>query len=69
MKLRCGRCHTCGEMLRYVLDGEEWCNKCKQYRRYPSHGWARGTGSNRDTECPNIHEKVWEWLASPEDET
>ncbi len=36
----CGRCHTCGERLQEVLDGEAWCPKCGQYRRYRTHGWA-----------------------------
>jgi len=36
----CGRCHTCGEPLRLVLDGEEWCDDCQTYRRYRSHGWG-----------------------------
>ena len=35
----CGHCHTCGTKLRTVLDGEEWCDRCGQYRRYQSHGW------------------------------
>jgi uncharacterized Zn finger protein (UPF0148 family) len=42
LTLNCGRCHTCGTKLRIVLDGEEWCPTCGQYRRYRSHGWARG---------------------------
>jgi hypothetical protein len=33
-----------------VLDGEEWCPKCQQYRRYRSHGWI-GAGIDR-TPCP-----------------
>ncbi len=44
-KRYCGRCHTCGTKLKVVLDGEEWCPKCKQYRRYRSHGWAQGEDS------------------------
>jgi hypothetical protein len=36
----CGRCHTCGTVLRVVLDGEEWCPYCQTYRRYRAHGWA-----------------------------
>lgn len=36
----CGKCHTCGTALRFVLDGEEWCPTCGAYRRYRSHGWA-----------------------------
>jgi len=38
-KMNCGHCHTCGSELREVLDGEEWCQKCRTYRRYKSHGW------------------------------
>ena len=34
-------CHECGTKLRECLDGEQWCPKCQQYRRYASHGWAR----------------------------
>lgn len=41
----CGNCHQCGEGLRTVLDGEEWCEKCQTYRRYHSHGWG-GSGEN-----------------------
>lgn len=36
----CGNCHTCGQPLRIVLDGEEWCDTCGTYRRYKSHGWS-----------------------------
>lgn len=38
----CNRCHTCGEELTRVLDGEEWCQNCQTYRRYQSHGWSEG---------------------------
>lgn len=38
----CGHCHDCGIGLRNVLDGEEWCARCAQYRRYRSHGWVDG---------------------------
>lgn len=41
----CNKCHTCGTPLRIVLDGEEWCPVCGQYRRYNSHGWAGGENS------------------------
>lgn len=44
----CGHCHTCGEKLRRVLDGEEWCDHCNAYRRYRSHGWD----SKDDSTCP-----------------
>jgi hypothetical protein len=46
----CGECHECGTPLVAVLDGEEWCPKCQQYRRYRSHGWI-GAGIDR-TPCP-----------------
>jgi hypothetical protein len=36
----CKNCHSCGNELKSVLDGEEWCNFCEQYRRYSSHGWG-----------------------------
>lgn len=39
----CGKCHTCGHKLMRVLDGEEYCRTCRQYRRYESHGWSRYT--------------------------
>jgi len=45
----CGHCHTCGTPLRTVLDGEEWCPTCQQYRRYAAHGWAGTT----DPDCPS----------------
>lgn len=37
---RCHHCHTCGTPLTHVLDGEDWCQKCRNYRRYRSHGWT-----------------------------
>jgi len=46
----CGRCHNCGSVLRVVLDGEEWCPQCETYRRYHSHGFARGACEYE--ECP-----------------
>ncbi len=49
----CGRCHTCGTLLQILLDGEEWCQTCQTYRRYPSHGWSRGACSDAgDPGCP-----------------
>lgn len=54
----CGHCHTCGGRLRSVLDGEEWCDRCKAYRRYPSHGWGIGPTSDKDTECPKIEDTI-----------
>lgn len=53
-KQYCGHCHECGAKLRVVLDGEEWCSVCRQYRRYRSHGWAPGEGG---AECPAPKEK------------
>ena len=37
----CNHCHTCGEVLRTVLDGEQWCDRCQKYRRYQAHGFER----------------------------
>ena len=37
----CGKCHSCGTLFKSILDGEEWCGKCGQYRRYPSHAWVQ----------------------------
>jgi len=41
----CGCCHTCGAAL-ICLDDDpsndavgEWCEECRQYRRYISHGY------------------------------
>jgi hypothetical protein len=36
--MNCGRCHSCGNKLRQVLDGEEWCDNCGTYLRYHAHG-------------------------------
>lgn len=47
----CGRCHTCGTSLRQVLDGEEWCPRCGQYRRYRSHGWTAEPGAAALVPC------------------
>jgi len=53
----CHECHTCGTPLRMVLDGEEYCDTCHQYRRYVSHGWTRHGASTEDiTPCP---EEKW----------
>ena len=49
--MSCGKCHDCGTSLRSVLDGEEWCDTCKAYRRYRSHGWGSG---GDDSPCPSI---------------
>ena len=40
MTRNCGHCHECGTPLRRCLDGEQWCETCRAYRRYRSHGWA-----------------------------
>jgi hypothetical protein len=47
----CGHCHTCGTKLRIVLDGEEWCAKCGEYRRYATHGWGYVVG-DKSSRCP-----------------
>ena len=44
----CGHCHECGTELKKVLDGEEWCPACGEYKRYRSHGWY----TKGDTNCP-----------------
>jgi hypothetical protein len=48
----CGHCHTCSTKLRQALDGEEWCPKCGEYRRYQSHGW--NTVSGEESNCTPI---------------
>lgn len=50
----CGRCHTCGAALLKVLDGEEWCPACEQYRRYLSHGWSPATAQDMLSHCPDL---------------
>lgn len=52
-KNNCGHCHTCGTRLQEVLDGEEWCNNCGEYRRYRSHGWGAATAEDATQYCPN----------------
>lgn len=37
----CRLCHSCGNPIRTVLDGEEWCSSCQAYQRPLSHGWGR----------------------------
>jgi len=32
------------------MDGEEYCQNCKAYRRYRSHGWKRSAEGG--DECP-----------------
>jgi ribosome modulation factor len=49
-KTKCGHCHECGCPLVRVLDGEEWCGVCDEYKRYKSHGW--GSSGEGDVECP-----------------
>lgn len=48
--MNCGKCHDCGEPIRFVLDGEEWCDKCHKYQRPVSHGWA----SKEKTACLSV---------------
>lgn len=51
----CGHCHACGAQLVHCLDGEDWCPRCCQYRRYRSHGWTRHTDlDDYRPECPEI---------------
>ncbi len=35
------KCHRCGNAVRFVLDGEEWCPHCETYQRPVPHGWSR----------------------------
>lgn len=35
------KCHGCGNRIRIVLDGEEWCSRCESYQRPVPHGWSR----------------------------
>ena len=55
MSARCNNCHTCGSKLKDVLDGESWCDKCKQYRRYRSHGWTHALADK--TPCLSERER------------
>ena len=34
------KCHGCGNHVRIVLDGEEWCQHCQTYQRPVPHGWS-----------------------------
>ena len=43
-----GRCHKCGNEVRMVLDGEEWCSHCQAYQRPRAHGWQ----GKDATPCP-----------------
>ena len=59
-KMGCGKCHACGSSLRIVLDGEDWCPKCQDYRRYTSHGWGRkdkGLGIE-ESPCPKENDSL-----------
>lgn len=49
----CKHCHTCGAHLKNVLDGEEWCSLCQEYRRYVSHGWSAGRAIETSP-CPEV---------------
>lgn len=55
MKMKCEHCHTCGTKLRIALDGEEWCQNCRSYRRYRSHGWVHALADK--TPCPTPAER------------
>ena len=51
----CGRCHKCGTKLQPVLDRDQYCHTCIQYRRYCSHGYG-WSNSDRDIEiCPETY--------------
>ena len=49
---RCHHCHTCGHELKKVLDGEEWCIVCKEYKRYRSHGWTHALAEKSNCLTP-----------------
>jgi len=59
MATYCGCCHDCGTALVLCLDGEEWCPKCQEYRRYTRHGWPRlshkGDSKDENSSCPSGH--------------
>ena len=59
--MNCRRCHTCKTLLRTVLDGEEWCDTCGAWRRYPSHGWAAGACSQAERESKCLPRRVCAW--------
>ena len=54
--MNCGRCHKCGETIKIVLDGEEYCPNCQQYQRPVAHGWDRAYGD--DSPCPGSEETL-----------
>jgi hypothetical protein len=64
----CRKCHTCGAKLQTVLDGEEWCNACQQYRRYYSHGWSHANCDKNSDSCPandKEKERNIKWTCKP----
>jgi hypothetical protein len=43
-KQDCGRCHTCGHVLRELeYEEDQYCDYCKKWRYYASHGWTGET--------------------------
>jgi uncharacterized Zn finger protein (UPF0148 family) len=50
----CGKCHTCGTKLQIVLDGEEWCPSCEQYKRYNTHGFPVKALETALNSCPEL---------------
>lgn len=44
--MNCGKCHTCGQPVKIVCDGEEWCSRCDSYQRPVTHGWSRDYKDN-----------------------
>jgi len=40
-------CHKCGQPVKIVMDGEEWCDRCGTYQRPREHGWARAVADKR----------------------
>lgn len=51
--MNCGKCHTCESLLEVRMDGEEWCPRCRTWRRYVSHGWTQKTATADDLgPCP-----------------
>lgn len=59
----CGYCHECGCELVKCLDGEEWCGRCVDYKRYTSHGWGSNGQGGWSCPPPQEHEPVMEpWL-------
>jgi hypothetical protein len=55
MPKACGKCHRTGNDLIPIPLGDEdydWCNDCKEFHLYQSHGWVGGD-SIFDFGCPN----------------